>query len=278
MKYPTKYIITEAEKRYLVDNFYSKTNSQLHVEFMALRGEFIKLSSMLNICRRYGLRRGIQIRWSVEDISFLKDNFRKYGDTELALMLTERHSTFRMINGEKVFRKFVKKNVKKKRDLLGLKRTDEEVYNIRIRNAKLWPIWTAENNPWTRGSRDLFPEGHIRLWSLNGYHRKVIKVNGRFMLLAHYNWERENGPIPKNMLLSCKTTDGVNCDTANWELIDRKEAALKHTGYDVLSDQYIAAKLTYRNTDLRKQILQMPELIELKRNQIKLKRTINELT
>jgi len=278
MRYRIKYNITEAEARYLVDNFYSKTNSQLHVEFVAMRGEFIKLNSMLNICRRYGLRRGIQIRWSREDILFLKDNFRKYGDTELAIMLTDRQSTYRTINGQKLFRKFTKKHVEKKRELIGLKRTDEEVYNVRVRNAKLWPVFTAEDNPWTRGSRDLFPEGHIRLWSLNGYHRKVIKVNGRFILLAHHNWELKNGPIPKKMLLSCKTTNGVNCDPANWELIDRKEAALKHTGYDVLSDQYIAAKLTYRNTDLRKQILQMPELIELKRNQIKLKRTINELT
>jgi len=243
-----KYEISEVEQKYLVENFYLKTNGLLHLEFIALTGNSIPLGSFLNICRRLDLRRGIQIRWSQEDISFLNDNFRKYGDTELAILLTERHSTFRKINGEKVFRKFNNKNVEKKRELLGLKRTDEEVYNIRKRNAKQWPVYTAEDNPWTRGSRDLFPEGHIRVWSLNGYQRKVIKINGKFMLLARYNWERENGPIPKNMLLSCKTTEGLNCNPENWELNERKKMAAKK--WDSIQNHSVLSQKTLPCTSL----------------------------
>lgn len=279
MTYRVKYNTTEAEKRYLADNFYLKTNGQLHTDFVAMRGEFMPLNSMLNICRNLGLRRGIQIRWSSSDIRFLTDNFRKYGDTELATLFNKRKSTFRVINGEKVFRKFTHKHIEKKRDLLGLKRTDEEVFNIKMRNVKegIGVYWTSEFNVWSIGKRDMFPEGHIRTWSLNGYIRKVIKINGKFKLLQQHNWELENGPIPEGMCLSCKTADALNCDTDNWELLDRKQLAVKNTGSDVLSDEYIAGRLTFRNSDLRKQILLMPELLELKRNQIKLKRTINEL-
>lgn len=268
------------ELKFLKNNFFSMTNRKLLDRINSMRDKQVQLSSMLHQCRRLGLSRGIQIRWSNEDIEFLKSHYKLHGDMELAKLLTVRKRTFRIIKGEKVFRTFIHKNIEKKRELLGLKRTDKEIFEIRQRNLKIFPGigYTSEDNCWSRGQRDIFPENEIRIWCLNDRPRKVIKINGKFEFMNRWNWENKHGPIPKSLVLSCKTNNPLNCDPDNWELISREEAIIKNRGSVELSDVFIISTMTYKNPDLKKIIRGMPELIELKRCQIKLKRTINELT
>ena len=113
----------------------------------------------------------------------------------------------------------------------------------------------------------------------HGHPYQYIRVEkGRFEQLHRHNWEKVNGPIPEGMILRSKDGDSLNCEPDNWELVDRAEHLGKNSGRDELTDNYILAKLTHRAPELKPVFAEMPELIEYKRNQIKLKRTINELT
>jgi len=269
---------TPEENDFLKNNFFSMTNGQLCDAINSMRNSPIKQSSLLNQCRRLGLQRGIQIRWSKEDIEFLKANYKTHGYTELAMMLNERKSTFRIIDGQKVYRIFNKKHVEKKQELLGLKHTDEETYKIRVRNNQIFNLgYTYENNDWSLGYRTAFPENQIRVWTHHGKSYKYIKIDGKFVFYSRYQWEQKHGPIPSDKILNCKTNDQLNCDPENWELISRGEAVALNTGRKELTDEYILAKLSHRAPELKQALAEIPQLIELKRSQIKLKRTINEL-
>ena len=269
---------SQAELDFLKNNFFSMTNAQLCDAINSMRLDTLKLSSVLHQCRRLGLRRGIQIRWSKEDIEFLKENYKTHGYTELAMMLNERKSTFRIINEKKVFRIFTKKHVEKKQELLGLKHTNEETYKIRVRNNEIFDLgYSYEKNDWSLGYRTAFPEGEIRVWGHGGRIYKYIKINGKFVFLSRHLWEQKHGPIPSDKILSCKTDDRLNCDPENWELISRDKAIAARIGRDELTDKYILDKLAHMAPELKAAFREIPELIELKRSQIKLKRTINEL-
>ena len=112
----------------------------------------------------------------------------------------------------------------------------------------------------------------------HGHPYQYIRIEkGKSVLLHRHNWEKVNGPIPADKILRARDNDSLNCDPDNWELIDRAEHLGKNSGREELTDNYILAKLTHRAPHLKAALSQMPELIELKRTQIKLKRTINEL-
>jgi len=275
----TKIIFSDEELEFIKTNFYSITHDQLLSAINSMRETPVRLPGLLHTCRRLGLRQGIQIRWSIEDIEFLKANYKTHGYTELAIMLNERKSTFRIINGKKVFRIFTKKHVEKKQELLGLKHTNEETYKVRVRNNQIFNLgYTYENNDWSLGYRTAFPENEIRIWGRSDRRYKYIKINGRFIHLHKYNWEKVNGPVPINKILTSRSGDALDCDPENWELTDRAGCLDKSIGRDELTDTYILSKLTHMSPELKPFLREMPELISLKRSQIKLKRTINELT
>lgn len=119
-------------------------------------------------------------------------------------------------------------------------------------------------------------DGYERI-TKDGY-REIRVQKGKFELLHRYNWEKVNGPIPEDLIMRCKDGDIRNCDPDNWFLIDRASQLDQNSGRDTLEDRYIIAKLTHRHPELKPALAEMPEFIELKRSQIKLKRTINELT
>jgi len=95
-------------------------------------------------------------------------------------------------------------------------------------------------------------------------------------MLQVFNWEKKNGPIPRGKIIVCKDNNSLSCKPQNWILIDRKKHLERNSGRDELTDKYIKNILAPRDIELRKQIAQSHELIVLKRNQLKLKRTINE--
>ena len=113
----------------------------------------------------------------------------------------------------------------------------------------------------------------------HGHPYLYIRIEkGKFEILHRHNWKKVNGPIPEGMILRSKDGDSSNCDPDNWKLVDRAGHLGENSGREELTDNYILAKLTHRAPELKPIFSEMPELIELKRSQIKLKRTINELT
>lgn len=138
----------------------------------------VELSALRHQARRMGLTKGIQIRWSPEDIDFLLSNYTRIGNVEMAAELHKRNRTFRIIAGEKVYRTFTKKHVEKKMKLLKLHRTQEEILKIKRRNLETtnYRVLTSECNFWTRGIRKACEEKEIRIWK----GKRHIKINGKF--------------------------------------------------------------------------------------------------
>lgn len=95
-------------------------------------------------------------------------------------------------------------------------------------------------------------------------------------------WEQHHGPIPKGMRVCFKDGDSMNCDIANLELLTAQQAGAKMS----TNDTYIAMKLCQSavrgkgkgqyDKELFEKIIRQPALIEAKRQQLLLNKTIKE--
>jgi len=110
--------------------------------------------------------------------------------------------------------------------------------------------------------------------SRKGY--KFIRISkGKWIELHKALWIFLNGEIPAGNILRCKTEDTMNCDPDNWYLTDRAEHLAKNAGRDSMSDKYIALVLARRDPELREMLVQLPEILALKRAELTLKNTID---
>ena len=67
----------------------------------------------------------------------------------------------------------------------------------------------------------------------SGITYKVIRVSeGNFKHLHVHSWEKENGPVPEGFIVAFKTTDTMNCDKENLELITRAESMKRNSLYN----------------------------------------------
>lgn len=107
------------------------------------------------------------------------------------------------------------------------------------------------------------------------YYYFIRTAKNKWQLLQRYVWEQANGKIPKNMVIRLKNGDASDCRLSNLEMITRKEHLLKNNPID--SD---GRMLRYMKIDKNmKEMIKnnFPELIELKRNQLKLQREIRNV-
>jgi hypothetical protein len=109
---------------------------------------------------------------------------------------------------------------------------------------------------------------------------KYIRIKkGRWIYLKNYIWEKHFGKIPKGMLVALKNPrDPLNCSIRNLCLIT-KAASIRRTQE---TDEYIAAHLSYQvglpvgsyDHKLYQEMLKQPELLNLKRKELELRRKI----
>ena len=123
------------------------------------------------------------------------------------------------------------------------------------------------------------PIGYERM-DRNGYIH--IKVEGkRKLVLKHRHiWEQHNGTIPKGYNIQFKDGDRHNCDIDNLYLISKQDQMKTENSAslnlpDSLVAMYLAGKRG-QDKELIEQLKQHPELLELKRQQIKLNRKIKK--
>lgn len=126
---------------------------------------------------------------------------------------------------------------------------------------------------------------------------KYIRISkAKWELYHRYLWMQHNGPIPKKHIVRFKNGDTLDCRIENLELVSMKENARRNRNREKfrktlkllieegdhpsvnLTDSYIVGNLSRGNRSIKEQIKKRPELIELKRNQLKLNRHINGKT
>jgi hypothetical protein len=111
----------------------------------------------------------------------------------------------------------------------------------------------------------------------NGKNQKYIRLPGkhyqnRIIRLAVYNWEQENGKIPKGYRLDFKDGDSLNCQIENLYIQTRGEFFAK--AQNELSDGYVAVKAAKKLNITKEEALLDKELIKTYRALLQLKRKI----
>lgn len=217
-----------------------------------------RLNTVYNHAQRMGLTGTFYTKFSKEDLQFIQDNMSTMSFREI---------------GEHIGRSFesVRYQVRKRRFF----RSAEDAHAIKMRCVSVawFPAGHAPHN--TRSDFEI----SIRKESGSDISYKHIRVAlGKWVMLHVYEWEKLYGPVPNGMILRCKSDDRLNCSPDNWEPVDRARHLALNNGSETLEDRYITNIICKKNKHLKPIVAQMPELIELKRNQLKLQKTINELT
>jgi hypothetical protein len=187
-----KFDLTEKQIEYIKSNWNTLSNGAMAKE---LNINFSTLSSKLH---EMGLYRMHFEYWTPEQINFLRRNYKKIGDKELAILF----------NGlwEKE-KRWSFKHIEKKRKYLNLKRTPEEVRKIKLRNTKRG-CWKNMRTWDTRGASQI---GDIRIWRWDKDHAyKVIKTDKGYLVYSRWMYEKNFGPIPPGHIVTFKDEDPMN--------------------------------------------------------------------
>jgi hypothetical protein len=245
--------------KFLLENYNSMTNKEL-ADAIGLR-----LTTTRTRLIHLGLKRMEMEYWTHEQIEFLKANYKLMGDTEIAELFQNNYSKVKGWN---------KKHIEKKRRYLKLKRTEVDKKLIHERNREAGRFAMCPVKAWeTRGQA---PVGEVRVWDMNGSHypTKYIKTENGWVKLSHFNWIKINGAIPAGAIITHLDGNAMNCETDNLASISKSENMARNGGSKDLSDNYVAGLLTPGDKELREELKKLLELIEVKRQSIKLNRII----
>jgi hypothetical protein len=248
---------------FLQKNFYKYTNGQL-AEKLGLT-----LTVVRTKCYEMGLKRMEMEYWTDEQTKFLLDNYGKYGDKELAEIFNTKW---------KKNKNWTLKHIEKKRKYLQLKRTPEQLRVIKDRAIEKGVYLDGLKRTWLQ--RGVSADGSIRYWKYANSERRypVIKVDGKWTQWARYTWQKHNGSIPAGYNIVFKNNNAQDLWVDNLEMVTDAEVARRNTvmASKSLSDNYIIGILSHRDLELRDLIRNRPSIIELKRQQLLLNRTIYE--
>lgn len=147
------------------------------------------------------------------------------------------------------------------------------------------------------GQAGFFPKGHEPHNTKKDGDVSIRKDNRgvayRFVRIAKGVWKHEqlvryekaNGPLLKGVMLRCKDGNQLNTDPSNWFPVTRKEhARLNHNQEKAylngpfynLSDNYVATMATKKEPHLKEELKKHPELLDMVRTNMKLKREIKK--
>jgi hypothetical protein len=113
--------------------------------------------------------------------------------------------------------------------------------------------------------------GHVKR---GGRPYKYICIEvGKWLPLHQHLWEKANGKVPAGYCLWFKDKDNMNCVLENIELITRKENRIRNAGWKMLTDAYLARCIVGKNGNPQL-VIDQPELLKIKKMQLKLKRAI----
>ncbi len=205
-----KIVLSQAEEQFIKDNFDTMTNPQL-ADALGL-----KLTSLRTRAYALGLKRIELAYWTEKQTQYLKDNYKKIGDTEIA--------EYFEVNCPKN-KPWTKRHIEKKRRYLKLKRTAAQLKEIHKRNVKLGMFAMCSTNMWK--TRGISPEGTIVTWFVNDMPYLFIKQNDTYIHYNRYLYEKEIGKIPKGMLVRiADDADRTNYTAKDLFLVTRGEHAI----------------------------------------------------
>jgi hypothetical protein len=190
---------------FIKDNFNLLTNKQLADQLG------VTLTLLRDKAYKMGLKRMEMEYWKPEMVTYLKRNYKKIGDKELAERFTELYPKNKP---------WTKKHIEKKRRYLKLNRTEEQQSAIKKRNTKQgrFPGY------WSFHQDLISKEGTIKIWKTKkGRKFKVIRTKTGFVHYAPWLYKKEIGPIKKGHVIRLKDGNPLNVVVDNLEMITRQQ-------------------------------------------------------
>jgi len=112
------------------------------------------------------------------------------------------------------------------------------------------------------------------------YYKHIRLAKNKWVMLHRYLWQQAYGPIPKGMVVRFKDGNSLNCQLDNLEMVTRAEHLARNHEKDghpaqSLCDGYVKGVLILWRGVQEEDIT--PELIDMYRQQLLLKREIKKL-
>lgn len=145
--------------------------------------------------------------------------------------------------------------------------------------------WNAGKKINVRNDGTRFKKGNVphntkadKVVTLRFFHDRpelFIRVAlGKWIRLAHYVFQEYYGEIPKGCVIRHKNENHLDCRLENLECLTKYENAIRNSGHVELTEGFVLKTLS-RDRATRSAIQEnLPELIELKRTSIKIKRAL----
>lgn len=257
---------SEEDKQFLRDNWDTMTNEQFSLKLNRSLGSIQTMAS-----KELGLKRSAAAlsqrlvnawkrrpgTWSDAEKQYLIDNWQTLTRSEIATALGRTPSAIKSM-GEKE---------------MGLKKTPAAVAAIMKRNRNCTQFKNG-NMPYNTIYGD---ELVIRVRkNKNNPAYKWIRIGFRQWKQYHiWLWEQTKGPVPEGHLVTFINGNQMDVRLDNLEISTRAEHVIKHSASVNLTDKFVVNTIARADKELKDELLKYPELIELKRTQIQLNRSIN---
>lgn len=208
-----KVIFTTDDLNFIRANWPTMTNPELATALG------VKLTRLRNELHGMGLKRMEMEYWTLEQVDFLKSNYRQIGDMELAEYFEATWPKQKP---------WTKKHIEKKRNYLDLHRTDEELIKIHARNTKAGRFQICAVKRWAKSYQS--PIGDLRLWNkTEGGHFVVIKTAEGWKHHNRWLWEQHHGKLTSDQLVVPKNGFQLLCELEDLEVINREEHAFRNS-------------------------------------------------
>lgn len=210
-------------------------------------------------CYELGLKRFPVYYWTPAQVRFLRQNYGRMGDVEIA-------EIFNRIFTDK--ERWTKKHIDKKRTYLKLFRTAKQSAAVKKRNVRQGRF---SINHWRRWFGKSAPVGEIRIWMTErGVPNKFIKRPHGWIPYGRYLYQQTFGAIPRGMIVTTRDGNPLHITPENLELLKRSDVGtiLRR------SDRYAAAMMSFKDPQLRKELLLHPEILRAKKLQFQLLKEI----
>ncbi len=229
---------------------------------------------------RYKLKKKIfffKKTWTKQQDSFLRKNYKKHTAIEIGKMMGKTRAAIQArlnVLGIKLPEK-----LKEQRAAIGRFKKGQVPAN----KGKKWEEFMSKEGQ-KNSRKTTFKKGQLpHNTRYNGAIRKrknkdkkqytYIRIGkGKWEMLHVHIYKKIHGRLPKNKIIVFKDNDQDNFHPSNLIALTRKQ----HIDRMRESDGYIATRMSMKDKALRNEILKRPELIDLKRTQLKLNKTINE--
>jgi hypothetical protein len=174
-----KILFSQSDIEFIRNNFNSMTNKAI-AEVLGL-----KITRVRTFAYEIGLKRMELEYWTADQVAFLKANYQEIGDVEMAEFFE---------NEWPKNKAWSKKHIEKKRRYLNLKRNENELHLIKIRNTINGRFAICNKKRWeVTGSNEI---GTIVFWSISGSKIAHIKTESGYVHYNRYLWEKHYGKIP----------------------------------------------------------------------------------